>query len=176
MRDSRRDRALGYTCDPARSIPGADRGLGDIEAAMQAIFAMPFVDARRIVIGGQSRGGTLSVAYAGAHPEQVRGVINFVGGWLGERCDTSGEINGSLMKRGARFPGEMLWLYGEHDPTRCTTPGAPSPRSERRRQGRVPRVHATRRQQRAPHLVVSRSLERARRRLPEAIGLLTTVR
>jgi dipeptidyl aminopeptidase/acylaminoacyl peptidase len=43
---------------------------------MEAIQTMPFVDASRIVIGGQSRGGILSVAYAGQHPEQVKGVIN----------------------------------------------------------------------------------------------------
>jgi dienelactone hydrolase len=80
------DRALGYTCDPARSLPGADRALRDIEAAMDAILAMPFVDRDRVIIGGQSRGGILSVAYAGQQPEQIKGVINFVGGWLGTGC------------------------------------------------------------------------------------------
>src|SRR5882724_12927438 len=83
------DRALGYTCDPSRSIPGADRALRDIEAALDAILAMPFVDRDRVVIGGQSRGGILSVAYAGLHPEQIRGVINFVGGWSGGSCRTT---------------------------------------------------------------------------------------
>ena len=76
------DRARGYTCEPSRSIPGADRGLRDIDAAMDAILAMPFVDRTRVVIGGQSRGGILSVAYAAHRPELVKGVINFVGGWL----------------------------------------------------------------------------------------------
>lgn len=66
-------RARGYTCDPSRAIPGADRALRDIEAAMVAILAMPFVDRDRVVIGGQSRGGILSVAYGGLHGEQVRG-------------------------------------------------------------------------------------------------------
>ena len=45
----------------------ADRALRDVEAAMDAIVAMPFVDQARVVIGGQSRGGVLSVAYAGGH-------------------------------------------------------------------------------------------------------------
>lgn len=48
-----------------------------IEAAIGSILTMPFVDSNRIVIGGQSRGGILSVAYAGQHPEQVKGVIKF---------------------------------------------------------------------------------------------------
>jgi dienelactone hydrolase len=81
---------------------------------MTAILAMPFVDRDRVVIGGQSRGGILSVAYGGLHGEQVRGVINFVGGWSGSRCMS--DVNPELFKRGARYPGETLWLYGEGDP------------------------------------------------------------
>jgi dienelactone hydrolase len=82
------NRAWGYACDPVLSVAGADRALRDVAAAMDAILAMPFVDRSRVVIGGQSRGGILSVAYAGQHPEQVKGVINFVGGWNGARCHT----------------------------------------------------------------------------------------
>jgi dienelactone hydrolase len=110
------DRSQGYTCDPSRSIPGADRALRDIEAAMDAILAMPFVDRTRVVIGGQSRGGILSVAYAGRHPEQLKGVINFVGGWMSDRCATASEINQTLLNRGAQYPEEMIWLYGDQDP------------------------------------------------------------
>jgi dienelactone hydrolase len=110
------DRAAGYACDESLSIPGADRGLRDIEAAMDAILAMPFVNPDRVVIGGQSRGGILSVAYAGRRPEQVKGVINFVGGWLGARCHVASAVNQALFTRGGRYPGEMLWLYGDRDP------------------------------------------------------------
>jgi dienelactone hydrolase len=110
------DRALGYTCAPAQSLPGADRALRDIAAAMNAILAMPFVDRDRVIIGGQSRGGILSVAYAGQQPEQIKGVINFVGGWLGTGCPTASTINQALFQRGARYPGDTLWLYGDGDP------------------------------------------------------------
>jgi dienelactone hydrolase len=110
------DRALGYTCDPAQSIPGADRALRDMAAAMDAILAMPFVDRDRVIIGGQSRGGILSVAYAGQHPAQIKGVINFVGGWLGAGCPTASTINQGLFQCGARYPGDTLWLYGVGDP------------------------------------------------------------
>ena len=110
------DRSLGYACNVDLSLPGADRGLRDIDAAMDAILAMPFVDRSRIVVGGQSRGGILSVAYAGRRPDHVKGVINFVGGWLGERCHVSGEVNQTLMRRGAAYRREMLWLYGDNDP------------------------------------------------------------
>ena len=76
---------------------------------------MPFVNTERVVIGGVSRGGALSVAYAGTHPSQVRGVINFVGGWLGTPCPTMGSVNQSLVNRGATFPGESIWLYADND-------------------------------------------------------------
>jgi len=110
------NRALGYACDPTLPLAGAERALRDVEAAMGAILAMPFVDRTRVVIGGQSRGGILSVAYAGGHADQVKGVINFVGGWNGSRCQHATAINQSIFVRGARFPGDTLWLYGDEDP------------------------------------------------------------
>ncbi len=110
------DRSKGYSCTPMLSIPGAERALNDIAVAMEAILAMPFVDRDRVVIGGQSRGGILSVAYAGQHPEQVKGVINFVGGWMGTGCMNAERINQEIFRRGARYPGDTLWLYGEDDP------------------------------------------------------------
>jgi dienelactone hydrolase len=111
------ERALGYTSEPSRSIAGADRALRDIDAAMEAIRQMPFVDRERLLIGGQSRGGILSVAYAGRRPEQVKGVLNFVGGWLGHPYhQTAAAVNQTLFNRGAAYPGSMLWLYGDNDP------------------------------------------------------------
>ncbi len=109
------DRSRGYTCEPSLSIPGADRALRDIEASIGAILTMPFVDPNRIVIGGQSRGGILSVVYAGQHPAQVKGVINFVGGWLGYGCKTVSTVNQEIFKRGARYPSDTIWLYGDWD-------------------------------------------------------------
>jgi dienelactone hydrolase len=108
-------RALGYSCVTSRSLAGADRALQDIEAAMAAIVAMPFVDRDRVVMAGVSRGGALSVAYAGAHPAQLKGVINFVGGWLGWPCPTTESVNQALLKRGAIYPGKSIWLYAEND-------------------------------------------------------------
>lgn len=108
-------RALGYSCVHSRAMAGADRALSDIEAAMTTILHMPFVDQSRVAIGGVSRGGALSIAYAGTHPTQVKAVINFVGGWLGWTCPTMSSVNQSLLNRGAAFPGESIWLYAEND-------------------------------------------------------------
>jgi dienelactone hydrolase len=109
------DRARGYTCDPSQSLAGAEHALRDIEAALDAILAMPFVDRERVLMGGQSRGGILSVAYAGQRPEQLKGVINFVGGWLGTGCPTASTVNQTLFARGAHYPGDTLWLYADGD-------------------------------------------------------------
>jgi dienelactone hydrolase len=83
---------------------------------MGVILGMPLVDRERVVIGGQSRGGILSGAYAGEHHTKIKGVINFVGGWMGTRCVNASSINQALLTRGARYPGEVLWLYGDGDP------------------------------------------------------------
>jgi pimeloyl-ACP methyl ester carboxylesterase len=108
-------RANGYSCDPARSLPGADRALHDVEAAVTALLRHPDVTRQAILMGGNSRGGILSVAYAGTHPEQILGVINFVGGWISEGCGHADQINQTLFQRGASFGRSTLWLYGRND-------------------------------------------------------------
>jgi dienelactone hydrolase len=111
-----RIRTSGYTCDPELTLRGADRALRDIDAITDAVLALPFVDRTRFAVGGNSRGGILSVAWAGKHPAGPRGVINFVGGWLGAGCPTSSAVNQQLFKLGAGFPRPTLWLYGDNDP------------------------------------------------------------
>jgi pimeloyl-ACP methyl ester carboxylesterase len=115
------ERAKGYTCDADISLAGADRALRDIGATIAALVRRPDVAASRILIGGQSRGGVLSVAYSGAHPEQISSVINFVGGWVGDGCATASAINQNLFEQGARFKRPTLWLYGRHDPFYSTS-------------------------------------------------------
>lgn len=109
-------REAGYSCEPSLSLPGAERALRDIDGATDAILAMPFVDRTRLIVGGQSRGGILAVAWAGRHPDKVRAVINFVGGWMGGGCNTAATINGQLFMKGAAFRADTLWLYGDRDP------------------------------------------------------------
>ena len=110
-------RTEGYSCDPMLSIPGADRGLQDMKAAMDVIEKMSFVDSDRMLMSGWSRGGILSVIYAGRYPNQVKGVINFVGGWLNAYlCETATEVHKALFEQGATYPYETLWLYGDYDP------------------------------------------------------------
>jgi dienelactone hydrolase len=109
-------RDQGYSCEPSLSLPGAERALRDIDGATDTILALPYVDRTHVVVGGQSRGGILAVAWAGRQPDKVRAVINFVGGWMGGGCTNATTINTQLFTKGAAFPAETLWLYGDGDP------------------------------------------------------------
>jgi pimeloyl-ACP methyl ester carboxylesterase len=105
-----------YSCDPRDSLPGFERAQEDLHHVMQHVATRPDVDARRVLLAGVSRGGILASAYAGQHPQSVVGVINFVGGWMSDRCQHVEQINPVLFRRAAAYPRPMLWLYGSRDP------------------------------------------------------------
>ncbi|WP_426527001.1 dienelactone hydrolase family protein [Bradyrhizobium sp. McL0615] len=101
--------------DTDRAVSGADRALTDVNAAIAVLRRRQDVGPGPVLIGGQSRGGVLSIAYAGMHPEQTLGVINFVGGWFGEKSPGSELVNQILFERGARYDQPTIWLYGQGD-------------------------------------------------------------
>ena len=105
-----------YSCDPQLSLPGLERALSDLDAAHNYLAARPDVDSKRLLIGGQSRGGIASSVYAATRPMRFVGVVNFVGGWVGDRCPSAAAINTVSFTRAAGFASPMLWLYGENDP------------------------------------------------------------
>ncbi len=109
------NRSKGYTCEPTRSLAGAERALTDVDAAVTALAARPDIVDGPVLMLGQSRGGALSVAYAGLYPEKVHGVVNFVGGWMGDGCSTATTINQTLLLKGTSFEKPGLWLYGRED-------------------------------------------------------------
>jgi dienelactone hydrolase len=90
--------------------------LTDIDAAIAALRRRPDVAPTPVLLGGQSRGGVLAVAYGGLHPAQIFGVINFVGGWLGKGCSTASAVNQAVFERGAHYRRPTIWLYGRGDP------------------------------------------------------------
>jgi dienelactone hydrolase len=102
-------------CNLDTALADADRALTDIDAAVAILRRRPDVAAGPVLIGGHSHGGVLSIAYAGMHPEQISGVVNFVGGWSSEGCVNSESINQTLFVRGVRYDRPTIWLYGEGD-------------------------------------------------------------
>lgn len=109
------NREKGYTCEVAISLAGFDRAIDDLEAVVRTLQSRDDVSDEPILVGGQSRGGALSIAFAGMHNNAIKGVINFVGGWSGELCESAEEINHNIFKRGGRFEGKTIWLYGQQD-------------------------------------------------------------
>ena len=109
------DRSKGYTCEIERSLDGADRALVDIRAAVEVLQQSPEVSNQPILIAGNSRGGALSIAYAGKYPMETSGAINFVGGWMGSLCKNAEVINQKLFAQGGNFQRQTLWIYGRND-------------------------------------------------------------
>lgn len=105
----------GYACEPELALPGLDRAMEDMDAAMEHITQRPDVDQSRLLVAGASRGGVLAIAYAGVRPDTFLGAINFNGGWLGRLCPTHPEVNRSAFVRGSPFPKNTLWLHGSYD-------------------------------------------------------------
>lgn len=101
--------------DSNRALHNADRALTDMDGAIAVLRRRQDVAPGPVLIGGHSRGGVLSVAYAGMHPEQTLGVINFVGGWFGEKYPGAEFINQTLFESGARYNRPTIWLYGQGD-------------------------------------------------------------
>lgn len=105
-----------YDCDRATLSTGVDRAVEDMDAVIAYISAQSWADTSRLLLGGMSRGGLLSVVYPSRRPTKAKGVINFAGGWAIERCDDRVRFNTEMFAeagRGTKLP--MLWLYAEND-------------------------------------------------------------
>ena len=105
-----------YSCDPALTLPGMERALADLDVVMAHVLTRSDVDTSRLLIGGVSRGGILSSVYAGTRTSPFLGVLNFVGGWVGDRCPQPDTVNTVSFRRAAAFGKPVLWLYGDKDP------------------------------------------------------------
>ena len=105
----------GYSCIASESLPGAERALEDLDAITDWIRGRSDVDSTRMLVGGTSRGGILSVVHVSRRPDVYRGAINFVGGWIAEGCGEHQTINRTLFVDAARYPDTSLWLYGAND-------------------------------------------------------------
>jgi phospholipase/carboxylesterase len=64
----------------------------------------------RVVLGGFSQGGTISLAYALTHPNDVAAVMNF-SGFLADHPEVSPRLS---VSPAPRFP--ILWAHGKQDP------------------------------------------------------------
>lgn len=103
-------------CESRVLNPGLARAVEDLDAVMAWVRQQPWGSTARVMMGGQSRGGILSIVYAAERPDAVRGVINFAGGWTGDGCDGLNNFNEQTFYRaGRRTRIPTLWLYAEED-------------------------------------------------------------
>lgn len=112
-----------YECDRATLERGVERAVADLDAVMAFVSSQPWADTDRLLLGGMSRGGLLSVLYPSQRRTNAKGVINFAGGWVLERCDKTIRFNTDTFAeagRAGKLP--MLWIYSEND--RNYGPGA----------------------------------------------------
>lgn len=102
----------GYRC--GSEAAGIDSAVEDLDGVFRFLRQQEWADITKVLIGGVSRGGMLSVIYAGRRPKTVKGVINFVGGWMYDGCFP--DYNGRFLAEGAEKAAvPMLWLYAEND-------------------------------------------------------------
>lgn len=94
---------------------GLREAVEDLDSAMAFGRTLPMVDKGPVLLIGQSRGGLLAVHYAGLKPDQVRGVINFAGGWVAGR---TAPLNTPVFSQAGRMSGirvREIWFYAEKD-------------------------------------------------------------
>jgi dienelactone hydrolase len=105
-----------YDCETSVLSSGVDRAVDDLDAVMAFVAQQPWVDRGRLLLGGMSRGGLLSIVYASLRPTDARGVINFAGGWTVEACDQRIRFHEPTLARAGRTTKiPELWLYSEND-------------------------------------------------------------
>jgi dienelactone hydrolase len=92
-----------------------DSAIEDLQAVVNYASRRDDVDPGKIIVAGVSRGGFLSVAYAGRYPTNVAGVVNFSGGWFAERTPHADFNSETFGKSGHDAKVPMLWLYADHD-------------------------------------------------------------
>jgi dienelactone hydrolase len=95
---------------------GIMEGVEDLQSAIAHGRGFDFVRPGPVLLVGQSRGGFLSVIYAGLRPQEVMAVINIAGGWVASGpFETLAKPFFERAGRGAGASVPQLWVYAEKD-------------------------------------------------------------
>lgn len=88
----------------------------DVVETLRQLAQRPDVDARRVVVFGQSHGGLTTMALGKFNLPNVVGLINFAGGLRQETCLGWERALAGAMASYARETGvPSLWFYGDND-------------------------------------------------------------
>ncbi len=109
------------SCSAMRLEPQAQAASDQVLATLAFAKTLPYVDASRWIVAGQSVGGLTSVATIWRHPAGLLGGINFAGGTGGDPrrspgrpCDPQ-RIESFWGAHAGESVAPMLWLYWEND-------------------------------------------------------------
>lgn len=89
----------------------------DIAATLAYARQQKWVDAKRIVVAGQSYGGLATIALGTRELPGVRGLINFAGGLRddSDRCAWRSALVTAFSEYGTKTRLPTLWMYGQND-------------------------------------------------------------
>ncbi len=108
-------------CASMRLEPQAQAASDQVLATLAFAKTLPYVDASRWIVAGQSVGGLTSVATVWRHPAGLVAGLNFSGGTGGDperspgRSCNPGRIEALWQARAAEAVAPMLWLYWDND-------------------------------------------------------------
>jgi len=115
-------------CTLSQQTATLDRSLReaslDTEAVIEQVVGRLVTEGSKIILAGNSRGGFLSLMMAGQHPQLVKGVVNFVGGWLSinekypladQKTRLQVQIE-RLTDAAKHDTAPTIWIYADRDP------------------------------------------------------------
>jgi dienelactone hydrolase len=109
----------------ALTEPGLASALADNYAVIdQLVLGKMVASDAKLLLVGQSRGGFLSLIMAGERPAQVKGIVNFAGGWQSmpprlSQADVQHRITiqgGPLTRAAQKSRAPSIWIYAARDP------------------------------------------------------------
>jgi dienelactone hydrolase len=108
-------------CDDKRFADGVAPAISETRALLRFAASLPYIDAHRGLILGESFGGLVAIAAAAAHLPGVVGVINIAGGDGGDTLHRPAQPCGAdrmsqaFASYGATSRLPSLWLYSAND-------------------------------------------------------------
>ena len=105
--------AVGEGCNIAGN---GEAQADDIHAVMKWAVQQPWVDAKRMIMMGQSHGGLTTLAYAQDPHPGIKFVVNFAGGLkYTHGCQWELALKDAFKAYGQQVKLDSLWFYGAND-------------------------------------------------------------
>ena len=88
----------------------------DVAATLEQMARRSDIDARRVVVFGQSHGGLTTMALGSLQLPNVVGLVNFAGGLRQENCNGwQAALVDAMASYGRQTRVPSLWFYGDND-------------------------------------------------------------